>query len=299
MQAIAVVGAAVLALWTLHRIPSVVLVLIAGALVAYVMAPMVQLVERAIRLGGRTRRLPRAAAIGVVYLLVAVGLCAGAMLLLPIASRQAAEAVARFPAYAQATLEWEHGWSRYYERLRLPLELRRWIDESAAATGETALVSVRQSIQAVAGSVSLLPALVLVPVLAFFLLKDAGDIRRIVVIALPFRFRLRGHRLFEALNATLAAYVRAQLLACALVGAVCGVGFAVIGLPYAVLLGVLAGAELDGVAGMFLAVPAVAVATVVCRHGLMWRSSGAAAPAAAQTGTLRPVAGWRPRSSRN
>jgi len=144
------------------------------------------------------------------------------------------------------------------------------------------------------------------------------------------------------LNATLAAYIHAQLLACALVGSVCGLGFAVLGIPYPVLLGVLAGilefipfvgplllaviasivgalhapilvlwavgflgilrlvedyviyprlighgiklhplavivavlagAELNGVAGMFLAVPAVAIASVVYRHWLEWRN---------------------------
>ena len=39
------------------------------------------------------------------------------------------------------------------------------------------------------------------------------------------------------------------------------------------ILAVLAGAELDGVAGMFLAVPAVAIASVVYRHWLAWRSA--------------------------
>ena len=42
--------------------------------------------------------------------------------------------------------------------------------------------------------------------------------------------------------------------------------------PLAVIVAVLAGAELDGVAGMFLAVPTVAIASVVCRHWLDWRS---------------------------
>ena len=41
--------------------------------------------------------------------------------------------------------------------------------------------------------------------------------------------------------------------------------------PLAVIVAVLAGAELDGVVGMFLAVPAVAIASVVCRHWLAWR----------------------------
>jgi predicted PurR-regulated permease PerM len=347
LQVMLIVGAVILGLWALHRIAAVVLILIAAALFAYVIDPLVQLAERPIRVMGRAFRLPRPAAISLVYALMAVGVGVGAVLLVPTATRQANEAIARVPLYVESALAWEQGWSTYYERLRIPLELRQWIDESAAAASQASLASVRESIQLIAGRVSSLPWLVMVPVLAFFLLKDAGSIRRIIVIALPFRFRLRGHRLFEDLNTMLAAYVRAQLLACLLVGVLCGIGFAAIGLPYAVLLGVLAGAlefiplvgpflvaviasvvgafhapvtalwtigflaalrvaedyviyprlirrglelhplavivgvlagaELDGVAGMFLAVPAVATATVVCRHWLLWRSSDAIA----------------------
>src|SRR5207237_6202016 len=83
--------------------------------------------------------------------------------------------------------------------------------------------------------------LALIPILAFFLLKDGASLRRTFLKALPHDGQLRGHRLFDELNATLAAYIRAQLLACVLVGTLCGIGFAVIGIPYPVLLGVLAG----------------------------------------------------------
>src|SRR4029079_2136765 len=94
---------------------------------------------------------------------------------------------------------------------------------------------------ALMGTLSYVPWLVLIPILAFFLLKDGASLRRTIVIALPHHGQLRGHRLFEELNATLAAYVRAQLLACVLVGTLCGLGFAVLGIPYPVPLGVLAG----------------------------------------------------------
>jgi predicted PurR-regulated permease PerM len=40
--------------------------------------------------------------------------------------------------------------------------------------------------------------------------------------------------------------------------------------PLAVILTVLAGAELDGVAGMFLAVPVVGILSVMYRHNLAW-----------------------------
>jgi hypothetical protein len=59
----------------------------------------------------------------------------------------------------------------------------------------------------------------------------------------------------------LAAYIRAQLLACALIGSVCGVAFAILGVHYAVLLGVLAAVlEFIPLVGPFLA---AAIVTVV------------------------------------
>jgi len=42
--------------------------------------------------------------------------------------------------------------------------------------------------------------------------------------------------------------------------------------PLAVILAVLAGAELNGIVTMFLAVPVMAIASVVYRHGMEWRN---------------------------
>jgi predicted PurR-regulated permease PerM len=349
LQTLLVVGAIALSLWVLQRIAAVGFILIAAALFAYVIAPLVDLAQHPVRLAGRGRHLPRAAAIGLVYLLIAASVGGATVLLLPSALRQADDAIARIPAGAQSVLVWEQGWSRYYERLKIPRQLRQGIDASAAAANESMLASGRRQLEAIASKVTALPWLVMIPVLAFFLLKDAGSIRRIIIVGLPFRFRLRGHRLFDDLNATLAAYVRAQLLACVLVGVTCGIGFVVLGVPYPVLLGVMAGAlefipmvgpfllacaatiaalihapvtaiqtvvflailrvvedyviyprlirrglelhplavivgvmagaELDGVLGMFLAVPTVATGTVIVRHLQLWRAFDAKADA--------------------
>jgi len=340
-----IIVAVALGLWALHKLASVVLVVILAALFAYVVAPLVQLACRPIRIAGRPRRLSRATGVALVYLLIAAGVTGGAALLLPSATEQIDDIVARAPAYAESIVAWEHGWSRYYERLQIPRELRRNIDQSMVAATGGVVKSIQGSLLALVGSLSYLPWLLLIPILAFFLLKDAAPLRRTFVGALPRNGQLRGHRLFEELNATLAAYTRAQLLACVLVGVVCGVGFAMLGIPYPVVLGVLAGvlefiplvgplalaavaatigalhvpmlalwavlflgalrlledyviyprlirrgvhvhplavilavlagAELAGIAGMFLAVPAVAIASVLYRHWVEWRSADA------------------------
>ena len=233
-----IVGLVAFTLWVLYRLQSLVLLLTLAAVFAYVIAPLVRVVERPVRLAGRRRQLPRGLAIAVVYLLLGGCGSIGGMLLLPIASEQAHDMIARAPSYAQSIAAWEHGWSRAYERLRIPVTLRHSIDESMTSMGQEAFESTRATLVALV--VAVLPWMILTPVLSFFLLKDATALRRLVVMALPHRAQLRGHQLFEEANATLAAYIRAQLLACLLVGIVCGVGFAALGIPYAVLLGVLA-----------------------------------------------------------
>ena len=125
LQVLLVIVGVASGLWALHRLASVVLVLILATLFAYVIAPLVQLATRPMRIAGRRRGLPRAGAIALVYVLIAGTLATGAALLLPSATQQFDDMIARAPTYAQSILTWEHGWSRYYERLRIPLELRQ------------------------------------------------------------------------------------------------------------------------------------------------------------------------------
>jgi predicted PurR-regulated permease PerM len=342
LQVLLVIVGVAFGFWALYKLASVVFVLIVAALFAYVVAPLVHLAERPIPVAGRPRHLSRGPAIALVYLLIAGGVAAGAAVLLPSATEQVNDMMTRAPSYAQSFVTWKHGWSRYYQRLRLPIELRHSIDESVTAVGETGIESARSSLLTVIGALTNLPWLLLIPIFAFFFLKDAASFRRTIVRALPPPHRLRGDGLLEELNTTLAAYVRAQLLACVLIGTICGIGFALLGIPYPVLLGVLAGvlefipligplvlvtvasivaalhdpallfwaigflgvlrlledyviyprlirrgmklhpfvvivavvagAEIGGVAGIFLAVPVVAVASIAGRHWLAWLS---------------------------
>jgi predicted PurR-regulated permease PerM len=339
---VAAIGAGI---WTAHRLGRIVLVLILAMFFAYVIAPLVEFAQCPVSLRGRSRRLPRGAAIAVVYLLLAGGIGAGASILWPSAAQQLDDAIVSVPRYTESFRVWERGWTRYYERLRIPLELRHSIDQSVLGAGDAAVAYARGSLLSLIGVLSDIGWLILVPVLAFLLLRDAAWIRRTILTALPHRIQLRGHRLFEDANAMLAAYVRAQMIACVVVGSLCGAGFALLGNPYAILLGVLAavlefipligplalaavavaiaalhdparaiwtavfltvlrvvedyviyprligrgihlhplvvilavlaGTELGGIAGVFIAVPLVALVTVVWRHRCEWRGRDA------------------------
>jgi predicted PurR-regulated permease PerM len=341
LQVVLGVAAAAVGIWVLYRLQRVFFLLILTTFFAYLVAPLVRIAERPVRISGTERSLPRGLAIGVVYLSMLAACAAGAMLLLPGVTRQMKDAVARAPAYAESLRVWEQRWVRSYDRTRMPIEVRQRIDRSVVGTADAAVEYGRGSAMRLAESLSYLPWLVLIPILGVFVLKDAPIFRRAILTMLPHRFRLRGRLLFDDVNTTLATYVRGQLLACMFIGTMCGVGFAVLGVPYPALLGilagilefvplvgpflcavaativaalnapvtavwvigflialrliqdyaiyprlvgrglrlhplavivaVLAGLELDGVVGMFLAVPVVAIGSLVYRHWREWR----------------------------
>lgn len=343
LQVLVIVLAAALGLWTLYKLERLVLLLILATFFAYLIAPLMRFAERPLWFTRPELHLPRPLAIGLLYLGI-IGIAGlSAFILVPKLMGQIGDAVAQAPVYSASIGVWTRRWAGYYDRVQMPLELRQGIDRSIRGTGDAAVDYARGSLMTFAAGLSYLPWLALIPVLAFFFLKDVRQLRRAAIKMLPRRFRTRGRRLFDDLNATLAIYVRAQLLACLLVGGLCGAGFALLGVPYpallavtagilefiplvgpllcaviattvaavhvpmlgiwvvvflailrivqdyviyprlvgqrlhlhplAVIVAVLAGLELAGTAGIFLAVPAAAVGSVVYHHWGTWRSA--------------------------
>src|SRR4051812_11101642 len=93
-----VVAAVAASIWLAYRLGRVVLVLIFAMFLAYVIAPLVDRVQQ-ISWRGRTYRMPRGAAIGVVYTLLIASAVGSVALLWPSAARQLDDAVASAPRY--------------------------------------------------------------------------------------------------------------------------------------------------------------------------------------------------------
>ena len=326
------------ALWTLYRLTGVLLLLVLALFFAYLVAPLVEKLLRVVAVRGRKLVLPRPAAIGVIYVVLFGSIAAACVLILPILDDQLGQLAREVPGYVTRVQALWHTWRTGYQSHALPQEVRDAIDRAtrqAVTAGGTYVTN--ELLPRLAGWLVYLPWLILVPILGFFLLKDAELLRKSALRILPRgHVRSRADVFLVELNDTLAAYIRAQVTACLLVGMVCTVGFLVIGVPYAVVLGItagllefiplagpltigvlatgfaafhsigqavaallflvvlrtvqdyvvypkivgkgthlhplgvilaiLCGAELGGLAGVFIAIPAVAVLAVACRH---------------------------------
>ena len=182
---------AALGLWVLYRLRSVLLLLVLAVFFAYLVAPLVRVLRRPISARGHSFMLPLPLAIGVIYVAIFGSLAVAAVLLLPVLNLEIDELAKETPSYlARAEDQW-HVWQASYQIRVLPGELREAVDRvmhQGAAAGETYVTG--NLLPRIGGWLMSLPWLMLVPILAFFLLKDAQLLRDLALQILP-RGRLR------------------------------------------------------------------------------------------------------------
>src|SRR5258706_9947921 len=332
-------------MWNVFKLTTVTLLFVLSIFFAYLVAPLVDLVQRPMRLGGRERVVNRGVAIGIVYVVLFVGLGLAIYFLVPQLAAQFPEFKIQATTYYKTITTASDRLNGYFMQHRMPEGVVKAVNNTflslIAKGGELASAAFDRAL----GLIIFIPWLVLIPILSFFFLKDAGTFRRSVLAMLPRgRLRWRGDEFFQDVNSTLAAYIRTQLTACLLIGVVCSIGFWLLGLPsplvlgliagmlefvplvgplvvailaillallhsgfglafavmiflgvlrvvedyviyprligqginlhpLAVILAILAGAEIAGVAGIFLAIPVIAIITVSYRHWLEQRGS--------------------------
>ena len=332
-------------LWFLFKLTGVILLLVLSIFFAYLVSPLVDFIRRSRKIGDFELKIPRGAAIIIAYLLILAAIVVAIFVVLPTLSTQFPEFAAQAKGYWKTLGEKAQQLNGYFRSRRMPEPIVDAANNAVPKIIEKVSATASELVAASLSYLTFVPWLVLIPILGFFLLKDVDSFRRSALQMLPRgRWRWRGDEFFQDVNSTLAAYTRAQLTACLLIGLVCALGFTVLGLPgglvmgliagvfefiplvgplaiaimaallallhagpfnmflvliflgvlriaqdyfiyprligqgihlhpLAVIFAILSGAELAGVAGIFLAIPVVAILTVSYRHWMEHRGS--------------------------
>lgn len=206
---------------------------------AYLIDPLVRLIRQPFKQRSMEKWMPRSLAIPLAYIFVFAILGIAISNIAPRVVDQAKEFGTNLPAYGQAIRERSNELNRRFDRLRIPDEVQSQINERITELGGAITTAVGGF---VLGSAAFLPWFILVPILAFFFLKDVNQFRLLVLRMFPVgRWRYRAELVMADVNTTLAAYTRAQLISCVLIAFICTAGFYALGLKYALLLGILAG----------------------------------------------------------
>jgi predicted PurR-regulated permease PerM len=238
-----IVGIAQSVIGLLAALKGLLLLVVLSVFFAYLIHPLVRLIRRPFKRRHLEKFMPRAVAIVIAYIMVfsVVGLGVGA--LAPRIAQQGTALAGNLPRYAQTVGSRVEGFNQSLRELRLSKDIQKTVTEKS----KTALETAGETITSLATSFAIKaltysPWLILIPVLSFLFIKDVGPIRVGILRLFPTgKWRTRADSVLGDVNSTLAAYTRAQLLSCLLIGVVCTVVFYTLGIEYALIFGILAG----------------------------------------------------------
>lgn len=243
------VAGALTGIWLLQTTGSLLAPFFLALAIAYILRPLVRRLERG--------PITRTWAIVLLFLPL-VGLLTLVILWgIPALSRQVAGLLERLPMLLQTTVEWVERTRRDLLRQDFP-----FVDEDAlllrlrGVTPETMMAYLQERQAEIARQVwagvlgagrglgallTILGYLFLTPILGFYLLRDYERITAWLASLVPVPRRPAVMAFAGEYDRLLSRYLRGQLIAAATVGVLTGLGFWLLGFPYALLLGVVAG----------------------------------------------------------
>ena len=205
---------------------------IASIVIAYLLEGLVGPLER--------KRVPRFAAVLVVFIMFMTFLVFVMFGLLPLLSRQATQLLQQFPAMLgrgqELLLTLPHEYPDLFSEQQV-VDLIAQIRAEALRFGQQI---VEASLSSVLGLLTLLVYLILMPLMVFFFLKDKAAIIAWMTGFLPDDRRLAG-QVWAEVDVQIGNYVRGKFIEILIVWVVTYATFLLMGLQFSMLLGALVG----------------------------------------------------------
>jgi predicted PurR-regulated permease PerM len=208
--------------------------ILAGAIV-FILNPVVTFLQH--------RHIPRAAGTAMAYLAVIGVVVLGGILIAPLAQRQADDLSEQWPELRADLEDRVDDLSARSEADDWPVRIPTWDElgndlSNDDATFEEQLQRVRELGLRVF-HVALI--VILAPIIAFYLLVDLPHLRRVAESLIPARSKDEVTVVARRLNRAIGGFFRGQLVVALIVGTMVSIGLAILGLPFWLLVGMIAG----------------------------------------------------------
>lgn len=238
----------------------VMLPVILSGLLFYLLNPLVDLMEK--------YKINRVLAISIIFIIIAILLIIGLAVAIPNLQRQVVIFAQNVPSYLEDA-------DRVINDLvtkRLPDDFRPQLEQvlanfSSQATAWASNISskaVNWVSALISGTSQVIVALIIMPFMLFYLLRDGKGLRDYITQFLPNKLREPVGKVLSEVNQQLSNYVRGQITVAVIVAIMFIILFKIIGLRYAVTLGITAGfLNLVPYLGSFLAmIPALVLGLI-------------------------------------
>ncbi|WP_223554422.1 AI-2E family transporter [Lysinibacillus sphaericus] len=208
----------------------------------YLLRPLLGLLEK--------WRIPRIWGILLLYIAVIGILTLLILLVYPFLRDQFTNLAKEFPEYFMALTQNAVDYlnnsriTEYLDKMNFNEVVKNFTTDMVKTVKDTATNLAQGVASGITGFVSTLTGIVLslvtVPFILFYLLKDGEKLPNFILKACPPRMRKEVHEIFHDMDKQISSYIQGQILVSMCIGSMVTIGFLIIGMKYALLLGFLA-----------------------------------------------------------
>jgi predicted PurR-regulated permease PerM len=260
---------------------NVLLPYVLGLVLAYLLLPLVNWLDRHMPTRLHAWRVARPLAILLTYLLMFLLVAGIITFIVPLIIDQVNVLIENWPTLTKTVRDWgTRGWG-WYNNVVESIEQfspswKDTIENSLKGLAAEVILVIREGVVAtvrtLSSTISFIIGMVVIPFWLFYLLHDESQVKEGVMRALPKQLRADVRCMASLIDDVLSAYIRGQLLLCLFVGGLATIALFIIGVPFALLLGLIAGIfEILPYVGPILgAIPAIVVALLADPWSALW-----------------------------
>lgn len=210
-------------------------ILLTGA-IFYLLNPLVDWLEQ--------KGIGRVYTIAALYLLIAGLLTIVIISIVPVVRDQITDLISNFPRYSyQVQLEFEAliGSGFFHQMQESTGFSPTKIAESISSQATTLIDGAWSGIGGFLGALKdIVLAVITVPFILFYLLKDGKKLPSFILRFVPVRLRGQTKHVMTEMNDQISSYIRGQIIVSFCIGVLLYIGFLIIGLDYSLVLAIIA-----------------------------------------------------------
>lgn len=206
--------------------------IIVAIIISYLLMPLQKMFEKHIK-RGLAAFLCVAVSFGIVVLVIT--------LILPILIKELSSASAQIGKLAVRLIEIVKSAEDKLRDMNIDVSFGNILSKISFMLETNTTDVIKRFVDYVIGFFKSLPAIVMVPVITFYVLKDRAYLISKIEFIIPVKWRGTLKNLFLSADRVITDYVKTQLLLAFIVGIATAMGYLLLGVPYAFLLGLLMG----------------------------------------------------------
>jgi len=200
---------------------------------AYLLDPLVDFLEK--------KHIGRTWGILAIYLTLLTVIGAGIFYGLPKIILELNKFADTIPLYANQIQEYIKLWQKNYSKVDIPESIRVITDDTIKQVENYLIEIFKNTAQAFVYFFTKIFDIILAPILAFYLLKDFDQIKEWFLKLIPAVGRKDIINLGQQMDKILKSFLRGHLFVALLVGGLTALGLSIIGMEFALVLGLIAG----------------------------------------------------------